>query len=61
MNKLYLIKTKNEHNQLLIFTSKKGAVAWAKRATCWSDAEIEQNIQTLNKNWRGCFDIFPNS
>lgn len=61
MNKLYLIKTKNEHNQLLVFTSKRKAVAWAKKATRWSDAEIEQNIQTLNKNWRKCFDIFPNS
>lgn len=61
MKKLYMIKTENEYNQLLIFTSKKEAVAWAKRATRWSDAEIEQNIRTLNKNWHGCFDIFPNS
>lgn len=61
MKKLYMIKTENEYNQLLIFTSKKEAVAWAKSATRWSDAEIEQNIRTLNKNWHGCFDIFPNS
>lgn len=40
----YYIYTGNEYNQILIFDTYSDAFNWCKRATNWSDREIEKNI-----------------
>lgn len=59
MKKLYLVKTNNWHNQILIFTNKKSAKKWMRKSTSLTDEEIEKDIRIVHKNCRGCFDIFP--
>lgn len=60
MEKLYMIRTGNRFNQLLIFTSKEAATQWAHSATMWNDEQIERNIEKVPIDSRGFYSIFPN-
>ena len=44
---LYYIDTRNRNNQILIFTNYKKAVQWCKKATCWDDLRIAQEIKII--------------
>lgn len=59
MKQLYYIDTENRHGQILLFTSKKQAKEWCKKATTWNDEKIEQEIHTTTKEWQGFYNIFP--
>lgn len=61
MDKLFIIKTENRFNEILIFDSKEAAQDWAGKATSWTPEQIEKNIKTIEKDWRGFFAIFPNN
>lgn len=58
MDELFYIKTENKHGQILVFTDRDAAVAWAKKATRWNDDYINQKVQTARKNALGFFSIF---
>ena len=60
MDKLFIVKAENRYNQILIFETKKAAQDWASKATSWTPEQIEKNIETLKKDPRGFFSIFPN-
>lgn len=59
MKQLYYIDTENRHGQILVFTSKKQAINWCKRATRWSAEKIEQEIHTTTKTYDNYYNIFP--
>lgn len=47
---LYVIYTKNRHNQVLVFTSYQEAFSWCKAATTWTDDRIKHEIKTGTKS-----------
>ena len=56
---MYCIFTGNNFNQILIFEDYKKAVAWCKRATRWTDDEIEKNIKhERHTSIDGCITFF---
>ena len=58
MKNFYYIETHNGFDEIIVFTSKKSAVNWCKKATCWTDEQIEQNIKWTIKIGTH-FPIFP--
>lgn len=60
MDKLFIIKTENRFNQILIFETEKAAQDWASKATSWTPEQIEKNIETVEKDWRGFFSVYAN-
>lgn len=56
MKKLYQINTNNIHEQVLIFTSKKKAQKWLKKATTNPQQHI---IEELEPQWQGFYSVFP--
>lgn len=61
MKKLYIIKSGNRFNQIMVFTNYNKAFQWCLKATNWRESLIEERIQVLERNWLGAFDIFPNN
>ena len=59
MKQLYYIDTENRHGQFLVFTSKRQAKKWCKKATTWNDEKIEREIFTTPQTWQGFYNIFP--
>lgn len=42
---IYMVYTKNNFNQILVFETWESAFNWCKAATTWSDEKIKENIK----------------
>jgi hypothetical protein len=59
MEKLFYVETKNNHQQVLFFTSYESAFEFLQKATTWNKEKIEKSIILTHKTYDKYFNFFP--